>query len=144
MCIKTHHPETGSDGADGEASELTERRDPEPAERRYHLLTADRRDIERCEKRRIVLDDVDRSITGGSGSGMFRGERAVGEPNPVPVTGHPIDLLHDPLDKRTLTAVVTDRSGHRDENQSWFDDFDLWNKSLDFGDDPFDATISAE
>jgi hypothetical protein len=139
MRLKSHGSKPGGNGTAGEASEFTERRDSEPSERRYHLLSIDRRDIERREKRRIVLNDVDRNITGCSGSGMLRRKWTVGESDPVPVSGYPIDLFHDPFDKQILAAVVADCSGHRDEDQPWFNNLDLWNESLDLGNDPFEC-----
>ena len=138
MRVKSHGTETGGDGGAGEASKLTERCNPKPTERRDNLFSADRRDVERREERRIVLDDADRGATGCSGSGMLRCERAVGEPDPVPISGHSIDLLHDPFDKRALPAVVADGSSHRDEDQSWLDDLDLRNERFDLSNDLFE------
>ena len=139
MCIESRGSEPGGDGAAREAREFTKCHDSEPTERRYHFLTADRRDVERREKRGIIFNDVNRFITGCSGSGMLRCERAVCESEPVAVSGHPIDLLHDPFDKRTLTAVVADGSGHRDEDQPWFDNLDLGYEHLDLSNDPFEC-----
>ncbi len=138
MRIKPHGAEPGGDGTARETGELTERRDPKPTERRYNLFSTDRRDVKRREERRIVLDDVDRGIAGCSGSGMLRCEWAVGESDPVPISGYPIDLLHDAFDERTLPAVVADGPGHRDEDQSWFDDLDLRNERFDFCNDLFE------
>ena len=138
MSIQTGRPKTGCDGATGETRKFPECCDPEPPECRDKLFSANRRYVERCEKRLIVLNQENWWISGCFDRGLFCSEWSFSDPDPEPGSGHTINLLYDPLDERTLAAVVANCSGYRHEDQPRFYDLDVRDEFLDRCNNPLE------
>jgi hypothetical protein len=101
----------------GEASQLAERGDPQPAEGSNELLGPNGPDVEGGKEGGIVFDDQNRWLTRRVGRSVFGGKRPGGEPEAESSPGEVIDLFRHPIHQRSFTAVVGDGSGNRDEEQ---------------------------